>query len=97
MPTFILFKDGVEVERLEGADEAKIKNLVTQFVDGKNIPSLSIIDNMEQFTDFKEKNKVCIIDAFATWCPPCVKIAPIFKTMSGEFTNLCAFGKFDVD
>jgi hypothetical protein len=47
MPTFILFKDGVEVERLEGADEAKIKNLVTQYVSGKNIPSLSIIENME--------------------------------------------------
>jgi thioredoxin 1 len=52
---------------------------------------------MQEFKDFKTKNKVCIVDAFATWCPPCVRIAPKYESMSGEFTGKCAFGKFDVD
>ena len=72
VPTFILFKDGVEVERHEGVDEAKIKNLITAYTYGRGIPCLTTIETMEQFTVFKERNKVCIIDAFATWCPPCI-------------------------
>ena len=56
-----------------------------------------MVENMEEFKAFKDQNSLCIVDAFATWCPPCVRIAPIYATLSSEFKGKCAFGKFDVD
>ena len=59
--------------------------------------ALTMVGNMEEFKAFKAKNSVCIIAGLATWCPPCVNIAPKYEAMSSEFEGKCAFGKFDVD
>ena len=57
---------------------------------------LTVCANLAEFDEFK-KEGVCIVDAFATWCPPCVRIAPKYEEISGEFEGKVKFGKFDVD
>ncbi|PAV79385.1 hypothetical protein WR25_20621 [Diploscapter pachys] len=42
------------------------------------------------------KDKLIVIDFFATWCGPCKLIAPKFKKMSDEFSRV-VFAKVDVD
>jgi Thioredoxin domain-containing protein len=37
-----------------------------------------------------------VIDFYATWCPPCKKIAPRFVAMAEEFKG-AMFAKVDVD
>jgi len=41
-------------------------------------------------------DKLVIVDFFATWCGPCVNIAPVFADFSEKYLN-CVFLKVDVD
>ena len=58
--------------------------------------SLTMCANMDEFNTWKAEG-VCIIDAFATWCPPCVNIAPKYEAIAKDFDGKVKFGKFDVD
>jgi len=47
--------------------------------------------------DFDEKIKEkCIIDFFATWCPPCKMLAPVIEEVSNEVTEV-KYYKMNVD
>ncbi len=48
-------------------------------------------DTLEQST------KPIIIDAFASWCPHCTKMRPIFEELEKEFGDRFSFAAFDVD
>lgn len=38
-----------------------------------------------------------IVDAYASWCPPCKAVAPIVENLSSELKGKILFAKFDVD
>ena len=38
-----------------------------------------------------------LVDFWATWCPPCRVLAPIFDDLSQEFSGQVKFVKLDVD
>ncbi|MCB2342870.1 thioredoxin [Clostridium estertheticum] len=40
---------------------------------------------------------VVVVDFFATWCPPCKMLAPIFDKLSLEMEGKVKFTKVDVD
>lgn len=42
-------------------------------------------------------SKKVIVDFFATWCPPCRMIGPVFEEMSKEYGTKVSFLKLDVD
>ena len=58
---------------------------------------------MLEFTDANFEEEVIkselpvLIDFWATWCMPCLKIAPIVEELSGEYQGKVKFGKMNVE
>jgi thioredoxin len=52
-------------------------------------------DNHEEI--IKKSTKPIIIDAYATWCGPCVQMNPIFEELEKELGDSIAFAKLNVD
>ncbi|CAF1556092.1 unnamed protein product [Rotaria magnacalcarata] len=51
-----------------------------------------------ELKDEKNKGKLIVIDFFATWCGPCVRIAPTIEQWSkDDFADTVVFLKCDVD
>ena len=47
---------------------------------------------------FGDKIKgTCMVDFFATWCPPCKMLAPVLEKVSGEYESKLDFYKINVD
>ncbi|CAH0481602.1 unnamed protein product [Peronospora belbahrii] len=44
----------------------------------------------------KESDKPLVVDFWATWCKPCIEIAPFFEELSGQFPA-AVFARVDVD
>ena len=43
-------------------------------------------------------SRLVVVDAFATWCPPCKAAAPHYAALSDEFSReSVTFAKFNVD
>lgn len=42
-------------------------------------------------------DKPCIIDFYATWCPPCKAIAPVLEGLASEYDGQIYIYKIDVD
>jgi len=48
-------------------------------------------------SEFDEKMKgKCLVDFFATWCPPCKMLSPVVDAVSEELTDV-NFYKVDID
>lgn len=81
-----------------------------QSVDGKNIlypfnfvMSFKRKKKLFDSSDFKEKvdvgskDKVIIVDFFATWCGPCKMLTPRIETVMGEHEGKANLAKVDID
>ncbi len=40
------------------------------------------INDLKAFSEFIKNNDTVIVDVYASWCPPCKRIAPIFAKLS---------------
>lgn len=55
-----------------------------------------------QFTDENVKEtiasgKLAVVDCWATWCGPCVRMSPIIDEVAEEFGDKVVIGKYNVD
>ena len=55
-----------------------------------------------QFTDANVKEviasgKPVVIDCWATWCGPCVRMSPIIDELAEEFGDKAVIGKYNID
>lgn len=48
-------------------------------------------------TTIKESTKPIIIKAFATWCPHCAKMKPLYEALEKELGQKYLFTELDVD
>lgn len=52
-------------------------------------------ENFEQ--DIQQASKPVVLDVYATWCGPCLQMAPIFEELEKEMGNDYIFAKLNVD
>lgn len=47
--------------------------------------------------ELAQKQNFFVVDCFATWCPPCRMLEPIFEELAKEFSGKITFGRLNVD
>lgn len=56
------------------------------------------ITSKSQFEQMVKKSPVpVVVDFWATWCPPCRQMTPIFKALASEYGGEVGFAKVNVD
>ncbi|MHB1622218.1 MAG: thioredoxin [Cuniculiplasma sp.] len=53
--------------------------------------------NDRSFNDEVKKNKIMVVDFWASWCAPCRFLSPIVEELAQEYDGKISFGKVDVD
>lgn len=53
--------------------------------------------NKEEFDNLVRNGGVCLVDFWATWCSPCMMLAPVIEEVSEEFSDGIEFYKVNVD
>ena len=55
------------------------------------------LDSNNFKSQVEESDLPVVVDAFAKWCGPCKRLAPVLESMSQEFEGKVRFAKLDVD
>jgi len=53
--------------------------------------------NTEKFDEVINKEKLVLIDFWATWCAPCRMIAPLIEKIADQYEGKLVVGKVDID
>jgi thioredoxin 1 len=67
----------------------------------KNIPVVDDNDNILTLTDknfqYQTKNKLILVDFWASWCAPCRMMAPVLNDVADELTGNSYIGKVNIE
>jgi len=80
---YSIFKEDIENEK----NEKHIQSLKAKLINKKvpNFKLLNLQGNTVSLEDFKDK--IVIIDFWATWCVPCIRSFPAMQQLANEFRN----------
>jgi len=53
--------------------------------------------NATQFKEEISKDEPILVDFFATWCGPCMQLAPIFDKVSNDYSGKLKFAKMNIE
>ena len=67
----------------------------------KNIPVVADNDNILTLTDknfhYQTKDKLVLVDFWASWCAPCRMMAPVLNEVADELTGNSHVGKVNIE
>jgi thioredoxin 1 len=67
----------------------------------KNIPVVADHEKILTLTDknfqYQTKNKVMLVDFWASWCAPCKMMAPVLNDVASELTGNSHVGKVNIE
>jgi thioredoxin 1 len=67
----------------------------------KNIPDVASNENILTLTDknfqHQTKNKLVLVDFWASWCAPCRMMAPVLNEVADELNGNSHVGKVDIE
>src|SRR5690554_3516894 len=55
------------------------------------------LKSTQEFDDLINKERLVLIDFWATWCAPCRMLAPIIDKLAEQYDGKVTIGKVDVD
>ena len=59
--------------------------------------TITSIDDKNFQSDVLDKEGVTVVRFWATWCPPCTRMKPIFNEVAGELDGKAGFAEVDID
>jgi len=81
-----------EIRKLRELRKADIMNEINK---NRN-PGVIVVDELN-FQAFILENRFSIIDMWAEWCGPCLRVVPVIEEFANEYSGKIAFGKCNVD
>ena len=85
-------------EELERIKEKKLKQLLARIRQKETeMPNKPVHVTDSNFNEMVTKNSLALIDFWASWCGPCLALAPIIDELAEEYAGKVFVGKLNVD
>ncbi len=76
---------------------------ILYFIASRKLKKIGSVEDSDKILTLNDKNfsnqikdKIVLVDFWATWCAPCRMMAPVLNDVAGELTNAYV-GKLDVE
>lgn len=83
-----------ELERIRLKKMRKMMGRASMALDYPDVP-IKVSD--ENFNEFIHEYPIVVVDCWATWCGPCLMVAPIINILAKDYAGKVVFGKLNVD
>ena len=77
--------------KFAGANPEQIESTIDMIE--KGMKPLKKLSSEDEFETIIAGDKLVCVDFFATWCPPCMRIAPVLVEMAHEMKDTVEFVK----
>ena len=85
-----------ELERIRARKMQELLRRQNQAA-GRSMPNSPIQVTDSDFESLIQEYPLMVVDCWATWCGPCVMLAPVIDELARDYAGGIVFGKLDVD